>query len=231
MITVMILAGGVGSRVGADRPKQFIEILGKPVLAYTIDNFHENPLVDAIEIVCHKEWKQYVVDMIDTYGFSKVKWITDGGDTFQNSVINGVNCLKDKIKDDDYVLIQYAAAPFTSQKVINSVIQVMLEKDSSFSATPCFQLMGSNDGDVSLKWADRDKFVQIASPYGFKYEYLKNIYERAQKHELLDKIEPHVTSLMYALGDTLYQAYGEQANIKITTEEDLKLLEIYAVKK
>lgn len=231
MITAIILAGGVGSRVGADRPKQFVEVLGKPVLAYTIEIFESHPEVDAIEVVCHKSWKNYLEEMIAKYEYKKVKWIADGGDTFQDSVINGMNNLKDKISKDDYVLIQYGAAPFTSQKIVTDVIRVMKEKNSSVTATPCYQLIGSKDGDVSKTWVDRDLFTQIACPYGFRYEYLLNIYERAESQGLLETIEPHTTSLMYALGDELNLAYGDQTNIKITTIEDIDLFEGYVLMK
>ena len=210
MITAMILAGGVGSRVGADRPKQFVEIFGKPVVVYTIEIFQKNSNIDAIEVVCHKEWKEYLINMIEQYNLDKVKWVTDGGETFQDSVMNGINNLKDKIKSDDYVLIQYGAAPFTSDKIVNDVIRVMQDKGSAVTATPCYQLLGSNDENATSKtWVDRDKYIQIACPYGFKYSYLLDIYKRAEERGLLETIEPHTTSLMYALGDTLYQAYGE----------------------
>ena len=224
MITAMILAGGVGSRVGADRPKQFVEIFGKPVVVYTIEIFQKNSNIDAIEVVCHKEWKEYLINMIEQYNLDKVKWVTDGGETFQDSVMNGINNLKDKIKSDDYVLIQYGAAPFTSDKIVNDVIRVMQDKGSAVTATPCYQLLGSNDENATSKtWVDRDKYIQIACPYGFKYSYLLDIYKRAEERGLLETIEPQTTSLMYALGDTLYQAYGDQTNIKITTREDLEL--------
>ena len=224
MITAMVLAGGVGSRVGADRPKQFVEIFGKPVVVYTIEIFQKNSNIDAIEVVCHKEWKEYLINMIEQYNLDKVKWVTDGGETFQDSVMNGINNLKDKIKSDDYVLIQYGAAPFTSDKIVNDVIRVMQDKGSAVTATPCYQLLGSNDENATSKtWVDRDKYIQIACPYGFKYSYLLDIYKRAEERGLLETIEPHTTSLMYALGDTLYQAYGDQTNIKITTREDLEL--------
>ena len=224
MITAMILAGGVGSRVGADRPKQFVEIFGKPVVVYTIEIFQKNSNIDAIEVVCHKEWKEYLINMIEQYNLDKVKWVTDGGETFQDSVMNGINNLKDKIKSDDYVLIQYGAAPFTSDKIVNDVIRVMQDKGSAVTATPCYQLLGSNDENATSKtWVDRDKYIKIACPYGFKYSYLLDIYKRAEERGLLETIEPHTTSLMYALGDTLYQAYGDQTNIKITTREDLEL--------
>lgn len=232
MITAMILAGGVGSRVGADRPKQFVEVLGKPVLAYTIEIFQDHPAVDAIEVVCHKDWREYLSNMVEQYHLSKVRWIADGGDTFQDSVMNGVNNLKGKINDDDYVMVQYGAAPFTSEKIVTDVIRVMQERGSAVTATPCYQLLGSNDADgTSHTWVDRDRYIQIACPYGFRFSYLLDIYKRAAEQGLIDKIEPHTTSLMYALGDTLYQAYGDQTNIKITTREDLDLFEGYVLMK
>lgn len=231
MVTAIILAGGIGSRVGADRPKQFVEVLDKPVLAYTIEIFESHPEIDAIEVVCHKSWKDYLNEMIAKYGYKKVKWIADGGETFQASVMNGMNNLKDKISGDDYVLIQYGAAPFTSEKIVTDVIKVMKEKGSAVTATPCYQLLGSKDDEVSKNWVDRDLFTQIACPYGFKYEYLLDVYKRAEEQGLIKKIEPHTTSLMYALGDELNLAYGDQTNIKITTKEDFDMFEGYVLMK
>ena len=231
MITAIILAGGVGSRVGADKPKQFVKILDKPILAYTIEIFESHPEVDAIEVVCHKSWKNYLDEIIKTYGYKKVRWIADGGETFQDSVMSGMNNLKGKIKLEDYVLIQYGAAPFTSEKIVTDVIKVMKSKNSAVTATPCYQLMGSLDGETSNNWVDRDKLTQIACPYGFKYSYLLDIYKRAEEKDIIDDIEPHTTSLMYALGDKLNLAYGDQTNIKITTKEDFDMFEGYILMK
>lgn len=223
MITAIILAGGVGSRVGAKCPKQFIEINKKPILAYTTEIFQNHTEVDAIEIVCHKKWKEYTEEMVKKYKLSKVKWIVDGGSTFQESTMNGINYLKDKLSKDDYVLIQYGAAPFTSKEIVSDVIKVMKEKGSAVSGTPCFQLLGTLDGNVSTQWVDRDRYIQIACPYGFEFEYLLNVYQRAEEKGILETVEPHTTSLIYALGDKLNLAYGNQTNIKITTKEDIEL--------
>lgn len=230
MITAMILAGGVGSRVGAERPKQFVEVCGKPILAYTIEIYQKNPQVEAIEIVCHAEWIDYLKEMIENYDLSKVKWITHGGETFQKSVINGMEYLKDKLDVDDIVMIHYGAAPFSSQQIVTDGIKVCQEHGMSVSCTPCFQLMGSDDGNgESKRWINRDKQVQICCPQSFKYGYLADIYKRAEEKGLLETVEPHTTSLMYALGDTIYQSYGNQTNIKITTKEDLELFEGYVL--
>ena len=139
MITAMILAGGVGARVGAERPKQFVEVCGKPILAYTIEIYQKNPQVEAIEIVCHADWIDYLKEMIENYDLSKVKWITHGGETFQKSVINGMEYLKDKLDVDDIVMIHYGAAPFSSQQIVTDGIKVCQEHGMSVSCTPCFQ--------------------------------------------------------------------------------------------
>lgn len=139
--------------------------------------------------------------------------------------------MQEQVAQDDYVLIQYGAAPFTSEKIVTDVKRVMKEKGSAVTGTPCYQLLGTKDGDESGNWVDRDKYVQIACPYGFKYGYLLDIYKRAEEQGLLDTIEPHNTSLMYAFGDKLNLAYGDQTNIKITTKEDLEMFEEYAMRK
>ena len=96
MNIAVILAGGVGSRVGAGMPKQFVKILGKPVIVYTIEAFQKHEDIDAIEVVCVKSHIDYMKELVDTYGLSKVKWITEGGADFQGSVLNGINNLQDK---------------------------------------------------------------------------------------------------------------------------------------
>lgn len=228
----IILAGGVGSRVGADRPKQFVEILGKPVLAYTIEAYQNHPEIDGIEVVCVKSHVDYLKEMISKYNYNKVKWICLGGATFQDSVYNGVQNLDGEINGRDVVMIHYGAAPFTSAKIISDAIRVCHEKGNAVSATPCFQLMGSNDGnDMSRNWVDRDKYVQIACPQCFKFNYIQQLYEEAIDKNLLSKVEPHTTSLMYLMGRTLHLSYGDQSNVKITTKEDLDLFEGYVLMK
>ncbi len=230
MNIAMILAGGVGSRVGADRPKQFVEILGRPVLAYTIDIYQKNPQVDRILVVCHDDWVTYVKEMIEDYKLDKACWITNGGSTFQKSVINGIDFLRDKVAEDDIVMIHYGAAPFTEQKVLLDNIEKCKKYNMAASCIPCFQLMGSNDhNDRSIQWKNRDEYIQIACPQSFKFWYIKDIYRRGKAQGILDSVDPHITSLMYALGDTVYQSYGNQSNIKITTKEDFFLFEGYVL--
>lgn len=228
----IILAGGVGSRVGAGKPKQFIEVEGKPVIAYTIEKFQKHQCIDAIEIVCVKEYKAYLKEIVKRYDFNKVKWIVKGGDSFQKSVMSGVYHLKDRISEDDIVLIHYAASPFVEEDIITDAIEVCREKGNCVSATPMFLLMGSNDdGKKSTKWIDRDKIMGLNSPQTFRYGYVKQLYDEAIQKKIIDTVEPHTTSLMYKMGRTIYFSKGNQTNIKITTKEDLGLFEGYVLKK
>ena len=134
MIHAIILAGGTGSRVGANIPKQFIEIQGKPIIAYTLALFQENPNIDDIEIVCHQDWIDYVKELVAKYGHTKVRWITNGGDTFQESTVNGVLNLKGKISADDIVVISFAVSPMTPQEDINDSIRVCKEHGNAIAS-------------------------------------------------------------------------------------------------
>lgn len=142
-----------------------------------------------IEIVCHSDWWNYVKEMVSKYGFSKVKYIVVGGETFQKSVINGVRNFDSKLSDNDVVMIIMEHPHFTTQNIVADSIKVCREYGMAASCTPCYQLMGTNDAEnKSINWVDRDKFVQIACPQSFKYGYLKDIYKRAAAKKLLDSI-------------------------------------------
>lgn len=239
MNVAVILAGGIGSRVGANRPKQFIEILGKPVLVYTIEVFQNHPEIDAIEVVCHKLWKDYLNEIVDTYSLDKVKWVTDGGETFQESVLNGINYLNGKISREDMVLVHFGASPFIKEDIISDCIRVCREKGNAISATDYFLLSGEKNSRKSVDdpenytdvYIDRDTVACMNSPHAFKYGFIKDMYDEAIETGVINKVEPHTTSLMYKMGKKIYFAKGSQTNVKITRKEDLNLFEGYVMQK
>lgn len=227
----IILAGGVGSRLGADRPKQFVEIFGKPVLVYTIEIFQNHPKIDAIEVVCVKSHVEYLKELVEEYNLTKVKWITPGGSEFQDSVINGINNLKGELNDDDIVLLQYGASPCTTDDIIDDAIAVCEKMGNSSPAMSSLLLLGSNDGNKSLNWIDRDKVIIHNTPQCFKFGYVTQLYDEAIERGLLDKGDARTTSLMYWMGKEIYLSKGNQINIKITTKEDLDLFKGYVLMK
>ncbi len=232
MNIAVILAGGVGSRVGAGMPKQFVKILGKPVIVYTIEAFQKHEDIDAIEVVCVKSHIDYMKELVDTYGLSKVKWITEGGADFQGSVLNGINNLQDKCSEDDIVLVHFGASPFVEGDIIADAVRVCKIKGNAISTTPFYLLSGVKDDDEkTTKWIDRDTIACMNSPHAFRYGYIRDIYERAVETGVIKEVEPHTTTLMYKMGETIYFSKGSQSNIKITTKEDLDLFEGYVLMK
>ena len=227
----IILAGGVGSRVGADIPKQFIEVLGKPILVYTIEAFQNHPEIDAIEVVCIESHMDYLKELVDEYNLDKVKWITKGGVDFQHSVINGVNNLKGVLDDEDIVLVHYGASPFIQDDIITDAIRVCRKKGNSSPAMSSPLLVGTNDGDKSTEWIDRDKIVIFNAPQCFKFSYVTQLFDEAIEKNLIDKVEPHTTTLMYLMGREIYFSKSSQINIKITNKEDIELFKGYVLAK
>lgn len=237
MNVALILAGGVGNRLGAKIPKQFIEVLGKPVLAYTIEAFEKHPEIDAVLVACVKPYIDYMWEMKEKYGLSKLQWVTEGGDTFQGSVLNGIRYLEDKIDENDIVLIHFGASPFITCDIISDCIRVCKEKGNAISTTDFYLLSGKKKKDSSVsdpenyteEYINRDTVAIMNTPHAFKYGFVADIYKEAIETGVIDTVEPHTTTLMYAMGKKIYFALGSQNNIKITRKEDLELFEGYVL--
>ena len=239
MNVAVILAGGIGSRLGANIPKQFIEVLGKPVLVYTINAFEQHPEIDAVLVVCVKPYIDYMWEIKDRFGLSKLKWVTEGGATFQGSVLNGIRHLEDKISKDDIVLVHFGASPFITGDIITDAIRVCKEKGNAISTTDYYLLCGKKKSTASVaepnnyseEYIDRETIAVMNSPHAFKYGFIADLYKEAIETGIIDTVEPHTTTLMYAMGKKIYFSYGSQNNIKITRKEDLDLFEGYLLMK
>lgn len=239
MNVALILAGGVGNRLGAKIPKQFIEVLGKPVLAYTIEVLNEHPEIDAILVACIKPYMRYVWEMKEKYGFSKLKWVTEGGSTFQDSVMNGIKYLENKVDRKDIVLVHFGVSPFVTADIISDCIKVCKEKGNAISSTDFYVLSGKKKNTKSVmdpdnfseQYIDRETIAVMNSPHAFQYGFINDLYKEAIETGMIKKVEPHTTTLMYAMGKKIYFALGSQNNIKITKKEDLDLFEGYVLMK
>ncbi|MEE0902002.1 MAG: hypothetical protein UIB31_05685, partial [Methanobrevibacter sp.] len=105
------------------------------------------------------------------------------------------------------------------------------EKGNSSPAMSSPLLVGTNDGDKSTEWIDRDKIVIFNAPQCFKFSYVTQLYDEAIERDLLDKVEPHTTTLMYLMGREIYLSKSSQINIKITNKEDIELFKGYVLAK
>ena len=229
MNMAMILAGGVGSRVGADIPKQFIEVQGKPILIHTLEKFQACNLVDEIEVVCIASYIDKLQDMVREYHLSKVTHIVEGGATYQDSVIQGLSALEDVCTEEDVVSIHFGAGPFVTEEIITDSIRVAQEYGNGISSDPvvlCLAEKDASDGNrSSVIGCDRDRVMGLNSPQSFRFGLVRDMYAEGERQGLFEKIDPHTTTLMAALGVRLYFSKGSTANIKITTADDLRLFE------
>ncbi len=239
MNIAVILAGGIGNRFGASIPKQFVEVLGKPILAYTIDAFEQHKEIDAILVVCVKSYIGYMFEIKDRYGFNKLKWVTEGGNTFQESVLKGISFLENKARQDDIVLIHFGASPFITSDIVSDAIRVCKNKGNAISTTDYYLLSGkkkinssvSESDNYTEEYIDRETIAVMNSPHAFKYGFVSNMYKEAIKTGIINSVEPHTTTLMYAMGKKIYFSLGNQNNVKITCKEDLELFEGYLLAK
>lgn len=224
---LLLMAGGVGNRVGAGIPKQFIEILGKPVIAYTMEVFEKHPEIDGIELVCVKGFEDKLRKIAEQAGISKLIKIVEGGHDYEHSIINGVKGFEGIADSGDVILIHWAASPFVSDEIISDNIRVCKEKGNAISACKPFLLYGNKNGDHADTVIDRDTFMSMTAPHSFLFENIKQMYADCEAQGLFDKLEAHTTNFMAALNIPIYFSKGNQTNIKITTKEDLMLFKGY----
>ena len=115
MNIALIKAGGVGQRMGAGIPKQFISIDGKPIIIYTLESFEKHPNIDEIVVVCVKGWHDILRSYCKQFGIKKVKLIVNGGETSLKSIKNGLVAMRDRYSDNDMILVHDGNRPLISQ--------------------------------------------------------------------------------------------------------------------
>src|SRR5690625_3097890 len=115
MNIAVLLAGGIGSRMGnVDKPKQFIDVYGKPIIIYTLETFANHPNIDYIAITCLEEWVEDLTILLRKYEIDKVKWIIPGGKTRQESVFNAIKTISDECDDNDIIVVHDSVRPLIS---------------------------------------------------------------------------------------------------------------------
>ncbi len=219
---VVLLAGGVGKRMGGDIPKQFMEVDGKPIIVYSIENFQKNPQIEKIVVVCVKDWINHLRELIAKYALTKIEWIVEGGNTGHDSIRNGVFFLKDKIDADDFIIVHDAVRPILPQKAIDEVLRVAHENGNASSSIACHPpIVYTEDGKSGITDVDREHVMLTASPQVYKYSLALKCYEKAEKENKHDFT--FTSSLLIHYGERVYFAKGTTSNIKVTKKEDLAL--------
>ena len=226
MNIAVVLAGGVGSRIGRNIPKQFIKIMGKPIIAYTVENFQKNPNIDAIEIVVHKDWIDECKAIMSEYSFDKVKWYTEGGATFLESAMKGLDNLQGHIDDDDIIVFSYSVSPYTTEEIIDDCISVCKKFGNAMAAEDVILNTCIMDDETGTKQGlVREEMKGFSNPLAFKFGELCDAIKEAEKKGMLDRILPYPYFVYIELGKKVYFSKTNRKNFKITTPEDLEMFE------
>lgn len=219
---VILLAGGIGKRMEANIPKQFIEVEGKPIIVYSIENFQKNNQIDDIVVVCLKEWIERLQGLVEKYSLHKVKWIIEGGKTGHDSIRNGVFFLEDKISLEDYIIVHDAVRPILPQMVINEVLRIADDYGNASASIACHPPIVYTDDFISGdKDVDRDHVMLTASPQAYIYSLALKCYRQAEQENIHNTT--FTSSLLIHCGERVYFAKGTTCNIKITTKADIAL--------
>ncbi|MCR4694755.1 MAG: 2-C-methyl-D-erythritol 4-phosphate cytidylyltransferase [Pseudobutyrivibrio sp.] len=229
----MIIAGGVGARLSDKMPKQYIKVLGKPVLAYTMEAFEHFEGIDEITVVCHPNYEEDIKKMAEDYGISKLAHIFYGGATGQESIRNGVFGLEKYYSGEDLILIHDAIRPLVDDEVLADCIRVAKEKGNAIVCIPCVTTMMQKVRDEygeegkGLECSDaiypRDLIMETQTPQAFPLALLGAKHREALEKGILN--ETASCALMTRLGERVYFSKGSEKNIKITVPEDLDLME------
>ncbi len=228
MNIALIIAGGSGSRMGQDIPKQFINVYDKPVLFYTLAGFQEHPMIDAIEVVCIDGWHEVLWAYAKQFNIDKLKWVVSGGNTGQESIRNGVYNLEDKCNADDIIIIHDGIRPLVDETVLTDVIEKCQQYGNAVTSMPYNEQIFLMDDKIStLKFIPRETLRRVATPQAYKFGKLDWAYHEAFAKNVGIYGSSYTNTMMVELGERLFFAKGSDKNIKLTTKDDLEMFKAY----
>ena len=173
MNIAIIIAGGSGSRMGQNIPKQFINVYDKPVIIYTLESFEKHPQIDAIEVVCIDGWHDVLLAYAKQFNISKLKWIVSGGKTGQESIRNGVYNLEKKCNENDNIIIHDGVRPLVDAEVLTDVISKCNTYGNAVSSMPYNEQIFIVDDEISTtKYIPRETLRRVVTPQAYKFKEL-----------------------------------------------------------
>lgn len=221
MVIVGIVAGGTGSRMGADRPKQMLDLCGKPVLIRTAQAFLRHSQVGHIIIGIHPDWYDEVKALTEKELDSRVS-VTPGGSDRNDTVMNIINYAKslDDVSDDTIILTHDAVRPFVTDRMIDDSIAAMDNYAICTAAVPATDtIVVSENGQTVCDFPLRSTMYQVQTPQTFRIGDFVGVYSgltEKEKSEITD-----VCKLFYRKGHEVGLIMGDQKNIKLTYPADL----------
>lgn len=222
MIYAIIAAGGIGSRMGADKPKQYIEIGGKAIISHTAERFSKNSKIDKVIVLCPDEWVGFTREIFKN---SEVI-VIGGGETRNETLMKAIDYIEstDGLDDETYLVTHDAVRPFVTDKIINDNIEAMLKYGATGTVIPATDtVFQSKEGKIIDSIPDRSELYQAQTPQCFGALKLRELYNSLNDEE--KNILTDGCKIYLLKGYNVHLVDGHVSNIKITYPHDLIVAE------
>lgn len=229
MVFGVILAGGIGSRMGnVEKPKQFLKIGNKPIIIHTIEKFFVHDAFEKLIVLCPKQWLEHTKNLIKKYLGSDASRVVvlEGGTTRNETIMNSIKYVEENYGlDDETLLVTHdSVRPFLTYRIIEENIRYGMKYgavDTVISATDT--IVSSEDGESITSVPDRKQMYQGQTPQTFNAKKLKELYYSLTEEE--KEILTDASKIFVIKGEPVHLVYGEVFNIKITYPYDLRVAE------
>ncbi|MBN2395696.1 MAG: 2-C-methyl-D-erythritol 4-phosphate cytidylyltransferase [Candidatus Atribacteria bacterium] len=219
----IIAAAGNGERLNCNHSKMLAKIMGRPLLAYTLDQFEQSPMIDQIVLVVKAEdQKDIEEEILKVNRYKKISSIVLGGSTRQDSVYRGLKSIQES---HGVACIHDGARPLVKGWMIEKTLDLVNEYDGVIIAVPVIETIKQAllDDMIVNKTVNRDEFWIVQTPQTFNLGYIKDLYQRAKDEELVVTDD---ASIVEHYGGRIKIVPGTRDNLKITTSFDLALAEV-----
>lgn len=223
----IILAGGTGSRMGADRPKQFLDIEGRSIIERSVDAFEQAQGIDEVAVVVHPDWTGYMQEIVARNGWKKLGRIIDGGSERYMSSLNAIAAYLD-CPDDTNLLFHDAARPFVSQDIIARVLKSLDTHEAVGVGIPSTDTIWEVRQDFDRELSkfishipERRTMYRAQTPQAFRLPLIRDAYQRALQDPSFRATDDCGVVRRYMPGVKICVVAGDEQNRKITFPEDL----------
>jgi len=222
MNVAIIAAAGTGSRMAGDRPKQFLQLAGVPIIFHTLKPFEQCDSIQEIIVVLPAAESADFLALVPKYGVTKLSRVVPGGKTRAESVWRGLLAIRGATAE--VVAVHDGVRPFVATEEINRTVAAAHSHGAAILVASAIDTIKQVDGGKVVKTLERGQLCHALTPQCFRYELLRRAYERADVHD------PAITddsSLVEQLGEPVTIVEGSSRNIKITTQRDLLIAEAF----
>ncbi len=216
----IIPAGGKGIRSGLTAPKQYKKIGGKELIAYTLEVFQKNKLVDEIIISAEKKYFDLLIKLKKKYGLTKIQAIVEGGKERQDSVFNALMSIKGK--KSDLIIVHDAARPLLPEQVLTNAVLLAKKKGNALVCIKANDTLIKGTDEVD-SYLNRNEIYHVQTPQIFKYEDLDEAMKDAYKNNFVGTDE---SMLIKRIGKKVFIAEGSILNFKVTTKNDMEIFKM-----